>query len=96
MKREIMDAQHNFHGLQHQDALYKLNRFKIKEKEDIYDLSSELAVMEFDENDVLQTLKQIESIPLKEKKAIIPGILSLTIYSAGHIEGATQSVWEVI
>lgn len=95
LKREIMDAHHNFHGLQHQDATHKLNRFKINNKEDIYALSDELAVMEFDENDVLQTLQQIKPLAWKEKTAVIPGVLSLTLYTAWHIEGAAQSVWEV-
>jgi hypothetical protein len=72
MKREISDAQHNFHGLQHSDANHKLDRFKIHTKEDIYALSDDLAVMEFDENDVLQALQQIKPLPWKEKTAIIP------------------------
>ena len=96
LKREILDAQHNFHGLKHDDATHKLNKFKINAKEDIYALSHDLAVMEFDENDILQALQQIETIPLKIKTAVIPGILALTLYSAGHIEGATESVWEVL
>ncbi len=95
LKREILDAQHNFHGLQNQDAVHKLNKYKISKKEDIYALSDDLAVMEFDENDVLQTLKQIEGLPLREKTAVIPGVLALTLYTAGHIEGAVQSVWTV-
>ena len=95
LKRQILDSQHNFHGLQNQDAKHKLDRFKIRSKEDIYALSDDLAIMEFDENDVMQALSQIKPIPMKEKTVIIPGVLSLTLYSAGHIEWATQSVWEV-
>jgi metallo-beta-lactamase family protein len=91
-----MESQHNFHGLKNEDATHKLKKFKINAKEDIYALSDDLAVLEFDENDVMQVLQQIESVPLKEKIAIIPGVLALTVYTAGHIEGATQSVWEVM
>lgn len=27
---------------------------------------------------------------------MIPGVLALTLYSAGHIEGAVQSVWTAV
>lgn len=96
LKRQIMDSQHNFHGLRDADATHKLNKYKIHSKADIYDLSNDLAIMEFDENDVLQVLQQIQAVPMKEKTAVIPGTLTLTLYSAGHIEGATQSVWQVL
>lgn len=96
LKRQIMDSQHNFHGLRDADATHKLNKYKINSKADIYDLSNDLAIMEFDENDVLQVLQQIQAVPMKEKTAVIPGVLTLTLYTAGHIEGATQSVWQVL
>ncbi len=95
LKREIIHSQHNFHGLAHEDAKHKLQRYGIKDKDDIYALNDRLAVMEFDENDIIQTLNQIIALPLHEKTAIIPGVIDLTFYSAGHIEGAVQSVWTV-
>jgi hypothetical protein len=60
LKKEIIDAQHNFHGLQLDDAQHKLKKYKIENIDDINALNDELAVMEFDENDVLQTLDQIQ------------------------------------
>lgn len=95
LKRDISNAQHNFHGLEDEDAHHKLKKYNIIERADIYELNNRLAVMEFDENDVLQVLSQIQALPLHEKTAVIPGILDLTLYSAGHITGAVQSVWTV-
>lgn len=95
LKRDIIHSQQNFHGLAHEDAKHKLQRYGIKDKDDIYALNDRLAVMEFDENDVIQALNQIVALPLHEKTAIIPGVIDLTFYSAGHIEGAVQSVWTV-
>ncbi|MEI7478329.1 MAG: hypothetical protein WCJ81_07815 [bacterium] len=72
LKREIEDSQHNFHGMQHEEAKRKLEKYNINSKDDIYDLNKQLALMEFDENDVLQVIKQIKVLPLHQKISIIP------------------------
>jgi len=93
LKREILNSQENFHALQFDDADYKLRKHHISSLDDIYALRDQMAVMDFDENDVLQALELINGLPLHEKTAVIPGVLDLTLYSAGHVEGAVQSVW---
>lgn len=72
LKKEINNAQHNFHGLQLEDANHKLKKYHIQSIDDIHTLNDQLAVMEFDENDVLQALDQIQGVTLHEKVAVIP------------------------
>lgn len=86
LKKDIINAQENFTTLQYDNAKEKLQRHNIKEKEDIQDLDRRLAVMEFNDNDVMQTLGQIKTLTLGTAQTIFEGLLKATFYSAGHVE----------
>ncbi len=96
LKKEILDTQGNFTDLQYQNAKDKLERHHITTKEDIQDLDRRLAIMEFNDNDVMETLGQIKTIPLEKPTDIFPGLLKATFYSAGHVEGSVQTVFTII
>lgn len=82
LKKQIMKAQENFSNLQYQNAKEKLVQYNIKEKEDIQALDRRLAIMEFNDNDVMQTLGQIKALPMKSAQTIFDGLLKVTFYSA--------------
>lgn len=94
LKREIMWSQENYSGLEYDDAQYKLRKYNIQKLEDIYALNDRLAKMSFTENDVIQVLSQTVWLQLHQKVPVIADNLWLTLYSAGHVEGAVLSVWE--
>lgn len=92
LKREIIDTQENFSDLQYQNAIEKLNKHHITDRDQIKDLDRRLAVMEFNDTDVMQAISQIKAAPLEKPYEIFPGLLSTTFYSAGHVEGSVQTV----
>jgi len=95
LKQEILTMQHTPSHGDRAEAIYKLRKHNIHHPDDISALREQLTEMEFDENDVMQALEQIKPIALHEKTAVIPGVLDLTLFSAGHVEGAVQSVWDI-
>lgn len=95
LKKDIINAEENFTHLQYDNAKEKLQRHKIKDKEDIQELDRRLAVMEFNDNDVMQTLGQIKAISLGKAQTIFDGLLDVTFYNAGHVEGSVQTVLTV-
>lgn len=86
LKEEIMHAQENFTDLQYEHAKEKLQKYSIKEKEDIQEFDRRLAIMEFNDTDVLQTISQIKSLTMGSPQTIFDGLLTATFYSAGHVE----------
>lgn len=86
LKKEIIDSQENFTDLQYDNAKAKLERHHITDKEQIKDLDRRLAIMEFNDNDVMQAFGQIKALPMEKSCEIFPGLLSATFYSAGHVE----------
>ncbi len=90
LKKEISYSQENFSDLQYENAKEKLAQHNIKEKDDIKELDRHLAIMEFNDNDVMQALGQIKTLPMWSSQTIFDGLLDATLYSAGHIEGSTQ------
>lgn len=95
LKEEIMKAQEKFTDLQYENAKDKLEHHHITSKEDIQDLDRRLAIMEFNDNDVMETLGQIKTFPLEKPCEIFPGLLKATFYSAGHVEGSVQTVFTI-
>lgn len=95
LKREIINWQENFSGLELGDAQYKLKKFNIKSLDDIYKLDDKMAQMEFTENDVIQTLTQIVWVPFHDKIPVIANTIDMTFYKAGHVEWAVLTALEV-
>jgi len=95
LKKEMIHAAENFTNLQYDHAKEKLAKHHIKEKEDIMALDRRLAIMEFNDNDVMQALGQIKSLTLGKAQDIFDGLLKVTFYNAGHVEGSVQTVLTV-
>lgn len=95
LKKKIAKSQENFTSLQYEHAKEMLNKFNIKDKDDIRDLDRRLEVMQFNDTDVMQTISQIKAIQLETPTEIFPGLFKVTFYSAGHVEGSVQIVGTV-